>query len=111
MRCCDLLAVPSLWPEPFGLVGLEAGCVGLPSVGFAVGGIPDWLIPGETGELAPGDPPTAEGLADAVVRALADPIHLGRLRRGAWEMSRRFTLTKHLDILEPVLALAAEGPP
>jgi glycosyltransferase involved in cell wall biosynthesis len=109
MRHCDVLAVPSLWPEPFGLVGLEAGCVGLPSVGFAVGGIPEWLVSGETGELAPGDPPTVEGLADALVRALADPIHLARLRRGAWEMSRRFTLTKHLDVLESVLAQAADG--
>src|SRR5581483_5606881 len=36
----DLLAVPSLWPEPFGLVGIEAGSAGVPSVGYAVGGIP-----------------------------------------------------------------------
>ena len=35
MRRADLLVVPSLWPEPFGLVGVEAGCVGLPAVGFA----------------------------------------------------------------------------
>jgi glycosyltransferase involved in cell wall biosynthesis len=111
MRQSDLLAVPSVWPEPFGLVGLEAGCVGLPSVAFAVGGIPDWLIAGESGELAPGDPPTVDGLADAVVRALADVQHLSRLRRGAWEMSRRFTLKAHLDILEPVLARAAEEKP
>ncbi len=111
MRGADLLAVPSIWPEPFGLVGLEAGGVGLPSVGFAAGGIPDWLIPGESGESAPGHRPSVEGLADAVVRALADSRHLARLRRGAWEMSRRFTIERHLEILEPVLARAAEGKP
>jgi glycosyltransferase involved in cell wall biosynthesis len=98
----DLLAVPSLWPEPFGLVGIEAGCEGLPAVGFAVGGIPDWLVGGESGELAPSL--TAAGLAAAIVRALTDPDHHHRLRLGAWEMARRFTLEKHLSIVEPALA-------
>ena len=104
MREADLLAVPSLWPEPFGLVGIEAGCLGLPSVAYGVGGISDWLIPGYSGELAPGDPPTVEGMADAIVRALCDPSHYERLCRGAWEQSRRFTLDTHLDKLEPILA-------
>src|SRR5262249_52970541 len=59
----DLVAVPSLWPEPFGGVGVEAGRLGVPAVGYAVGGIQDWLIPGRSGELAPADPPTVQGLA------------------------------------------------
>ena len=54
MRQADLLAAPSIWPEPFGLVGIEAGCVGLPAVAYATGGVPDWLVPGETGECARG---------------------------------------------------------
>jgi glycosyltransferase involved in cell wall biosynthesis len=98
----DVLAVPSVWPEPFGLVGIEAGCQGLPAVGFAVGGIPDWLIPGVSGESAPA-PPTVSGLADALVRALGDPAHHHRLRAGAWEMSRRFTVAHHCDRLERLL--------
>src|SRR5205814_287330 len=36
----DLLVVPSLWPEPFGLVGPEAGLRGVPVAAFNVGGIP-----------------------------------------------------------------------
>lgn len=100
----DLLAVSSLWPEPFGLVGIEAGAMGVPSVGYAVGGIPDWLIPGETGELAPGDPPTVDGLADAIVRALASPEHHALLRQGARRRALRFTLEAHLATLELALA-------
>jgi glycosyltransferase involved in cell wall biosynthesis len=104
MRSSDLLAVPSLWPEPFGMVGVEAGRFGMPAVGFAVGGIPDWLISGETGELAPGDPPTVEGLADAIVRALADPEHYRKLCAGAWRKASEFNLDRHISQLELILS-------
>jgi glycosyltransferase involved in cell wall biosynthesis len=100
MLRADLLVVPSLWPEPFGLVGIEAGAHGLPAVAFDTGGISDWLIPGYSGELAPGNPPTAEGLADAIARALSDPSHYADLRRGAREVASRFTLSAHVSKLE-----------
>lgn len=109
IREADLIAVPSLWPEPFGLVGIEAGCCGVPAVGFAVGGIPDWLIPGRTGELAPGDPATVEGLAEAMLRALTDPAHHQKLREGAWEIAREFSLERHLARLEAILAEAQQA--
>jgi glycosyltransferase involved in cell wall biosynthesis len=99
--------VPSTWPEPFGLIGLEAACVGLPAVAFDVGGMPDWLRPGESGELAPGDPPTVAGLADALTRALGDTGHLQRLREGAWRAAGAFTLDRHINGLEAILEEAA----
>lgn len=105
-RAADLLAVPSLWPEPFGIVGIEAGCVGLPAVGFLSGGIGEWLAPGETGEAAPPDRPTADALAEAITRAVADPAHYQRLRLGAWRMAQRFTVERHLEQLEPLLEQA-----
>ena len=74
-----MLVVPSLWPEPFGLVGLEAARHRLPVAAFAVGGIPDWLRPGVNGYLAPGDPPTPGGLADAIIACLKDPETHARL--------------------------------
>ncbi len=107
MRGADLLVVPSLWPEPFGLVGIEAGNLGLPAAGFAAGGIPDWLIAGRTGELAPADPPTVEGLADAIARSLANPDHYASLCQGAFEFSRQFTLEKHTAELEAILSSCA----
>ena len=105
----DLLAAPSLWPEPFGLIGIEAGCVGLPAVGFATGGIPDWLIAGYSGELAPADPPTVQGLAQAIERALMDQDHHNKLRQGAWEVSKRFTMKEHLQRLLPILGARESG--
>jgi glycosyltransferase involved in cell wall biosynthesis len=99
----DLLAMPSLWPEPFGMAGLEAAAMGVPTVAYAVGGIPEWLAAGETGELAPGAPPTAAGLTEALVRALGDGERWNRQRRQAWERSARFGLEAHLDAVEAAL--------
>ncbi len=103
MRSVDLLVVPSLWPEPFGLVGIEAGCVGLPAVAFEVGGIPDWLIPGETGELASGNPPRISGLTQAIVRALSDLDYHHQLRMGAWKKSKEFSTKLHIERLMNIL--------
>ena len=107
MRTADLLVVPSLAPEGFGLVGIEAGCVGLPAVAYEVGGIPDWLEAGVSGEMAPGERLDPRQLADAIVRALADPVHWQKLRVGAWEVARRFSVEAHLDRLIPILEAAA----
>jgi glycosyltransferase involved in cell wall biosynthesis len=103
----DVLAVPSVWPEPFGLVGLEAAAVGLPAVAYALGGITEWCEPGVSGELAPGHPPTVEGLAEALVRALRSEHHLARLREGAWRMAARFTPHAHVEALHALLEQTA----
>jgi glycosyltransferase involved in cell wall biosynthesis len=107
----DLLVVPSTWPEPFGLVGPEAGLRGLPAAAFAVGGIPEWLSDGVNGRLAPGDPPSAAGLAHAIVECVRDPAESARLGAGARELARRFDLNEHIDalltIFEKVLGVNA----
>jgi glycosyltransferase involved in cell wall biosynthesis len=106
IRDADLLAMPSLWPEPFGILGIEAGCLGVPSVGYGHGGIPDWLEDGISGALAP-SPPTVQGLADALVRALGDAEHHHRLRLGAWQVAQRFSRDRHLTCLAQTLRSAA----
>lgn len=109
MRQADLLAVPSLWPEPFGLVGIEAGCVGTPAVAYAVGGIPDWLIPGVSGEMAPAERLHPAPLADAIVRALRDTNHWQKLREGAWRQATMFSRERHVAKLMQILQSAASG--
>jgi glycosyltransferase involved in cell wall biosynthesis len=83
LATADILVMPSLWPEPFGLIGQEANRQGVPVVAYATGGIPEWLVDGVNGCLAPGDPPTVNGLADALVRCLSDRPRHRAMRRAA----------------------------
>lgn len=91
----DLLVVPSTWPEPFGLVGLEAVRHGLPAVAFDVGGISEWLKPGVNGVLAPGNPPTVQGLADAIVDGLQAPARTVDGEQ-VEQLSAHFSVDAHL---------------
>lgn len=107
LRSASLLAVPSVWPEPFGLVGLEAGVFGVPAIAFDVGGIGEWLSDGVNGILVPGDPPTAEAFASGLASAVRHPAALRAMRAGARRAAERMSLDRHLDALERVLSEAA----
>ncbi|MBI4327201.1 MAG: glycosyltransferase, partial [Chloroflexi bacterium] len=106
LAATDLLVVPSLWPEPFGQVGLEAGWFGVPTAAFAVGGISDWLTDGLNGRLAPGNPPTAGGLAEAITRCLRDPDAYKEMSHGALCQAQQFGLDTHLARLTAVFEQA-----
>lgn len=67
----SVVAVPSLWPEPFGLVGIEALAAGRPVIASATGGVRDWLEDGVTGLCVP--PGDVRGLARALNELLDDP--------------------------------------
>jgi len=106
IRDASVLAVPSVWPEPFGLVGLEAASQGVPSLAFEVGGIGEWLREGDNGRLAPGAPPRAEALADLVAWAADHPAELAAMRPRALATARRMSLDAHVARLETVLQAA-----
>lgn len=66
-----IVAMPGRWPEPFGLVGLEAAWAGRPVVASASGGVLDWLVDGETGLLV--KPGSVTSLAEGISTILDDP--------------------------------------
>lgn len=61
--------------EPFGIVNIEAMAAGVPVIATAVGGVPEFVVDGETGLLVP--PGDAEALRVALGQVLED----GELRR------------------------------
>ena len=52
-RECTVMAISSVWPEPFATIGMEAMRYAIPVVAFDAGGIKDWLRDGENGFLVP----------------------------------------------------------
>jgi glycosyltransferase involved in cell wall biosynthesis len=103
LRRASVVALPSTWPEPFGLVGLEAGSVGVPTVAFDVGGISEWLRHDVNGVLVSG-PFTAERFGEALAGVLADGRQLAALRKGARQRAAAMPLSAHLDRLEATFA-------
>lgn len=106
-RTC-VLAVPSLWPEPFGLVGLEAARLGVPAVAFDVGGVREWLEDGVNGRLvAPVG--GAEAFAGALAAILSDAALRARLSAGARAAAARLDVDAHITELERVLSCRSAG--
>lgn len=68
---CRVVAVPSLWPEPFGRVPLEAALAERPVVVFKVGGLPETVDDQKTGLLVEGG--DFDAFAAAIVRLLRNP--------------------------------------
>lgn len=78
MHAFDMLLVPSEW-EPLGVVSMEAMAAARPVVAFGVDGIPEVVIDGETGLLAP--PGDEAALAERVLRLVDDADSRERLGR------------------------------
>jgi glycosyltransferase involved in cell wall biosynthesis len=76
------LLFPIDWPEPFGLVMIEALACGTPVIAFRRGSVPEVIEHGRTGFLV-----------DSVEEAAMAVAHLGGIRRAACRASfeRRFT--------------------
>jgi alpha-maltose-1-phosphate synthase len=114
--CC-----PSVY-EPFGIINLEAMACETAVVASAVGGIPEVVVPGETGLLVPFEPTGrgsfeprdpegfARGLATAVNELMADPARreqmgkAGRQRaidRFGWPAIARRTVDLYESLVAP----------
>lgn len=94
----SIVAMPSVWPEPAGLVGIEANAAGRPVVASATGGVGDWLADGVNGLcVRPGDP---ADLARALNELLADPARQ-RLMGAAGKriVEERFSVDHHVAAL------------
>jgi len=96
LGAADALAVPSVRPEPLGLVAMEGGAAGLPVVASAHGGVTEIVRAGRTGLLVPPGDPTA--LARALRTLADDPALARRLgEAGRRHVAERFSLERMLD--------------
>jgi glycosyltransferase involved in cell wall biosynthesis len=105
LRAADLY-VQASDVETGPLVVLEAMAVGLPVVGTVCGSMPDFIVPGLTGELVP--PAKPEALGEAIVRALRDPERRREMGlQGRRRFEAQFSAEVNIPRIEAILAEAA----
>ncbi|MFM5887072.1 MAG: glycosyltransferase family 4 protein [Dolichospermum sp.] len=98
---CLAVVFPSLWPEPAGLVTLEAYAHYRPIIASSIGGIPEYVKNSKTGILI--TPNHIQNLADAI-NELATNYHKSRLmgEQGQEWFQQEFSLDLHIHKLEKI---------
>ncbi len=87
----DVLVVPSLWEEPFGLVVLEAFGFGVPVIGAARGGIPELIAEGAGWVV---DPDDTEALTAALAARCRDRDELRPLADACFDAAARHSIDR-----------------
>lgn len=87
----DVFLLPSE-KESFGLVALEAMACGVPTIGSTIGGIPEVVVHGETGYLAPVT--DVEKMAAYAIQLLTDDALYQRV---SWAARERAKSVFHVD--------------
>lgn len=93
----SLVVVPSLWPEPFGLVGIEAFSVGRPVIASNVGGISEWLENRKMGFLV--KPKDADEISNAVIDFLTHIERYKFFEKNTVEKALRYNIETHVKNL------------
>ena len=101
MAALDILVLPSIRPEPFGMVILEAMASAKPVIATAHGGPLETVIAGETGALVPPDDPPA------LAQAMTDLASSAEKRRewgakGRAHVVRSFSFEYHVAAFETI---------
>jgi glycosyltransferase involved in cell wall biosynthesis len=94
-QAASIVVIPSVYPEAFGKVGIEAMSVGRPVVGTDVGGIPEWLIDGQNGYLVP--PANSLALAQGILKLWSNPNQYQLLAQNARKKAEEYDIQKHVD--------------
>ncbi len=104
----NVVVVPSIWAEPFGIVGIEAMSFARPVVAFNVGGIPEWLEHGKTGFLV--ERSDYQDMADKITRFLSnDSLSREMGINGYDECLKRFNEKDYIEQLEKVFVSAVSN--
>ncbi len=105
--CSDIMLVPSLWQEPFGLVVAEAMARGLPVIASNIGGPAEILTHDVNGLLIePGD---EQALASAITQLLENSQQRAQLASAArTTVQERFTIEENARHVEQHLLRAIQ---
>ena len=108
-REATVSVMSSVWPEPFGMSGVEALAQGIPVVAFDVGGIRQWLDDGRSGFVVPWmDRPAFAAKIETLLRDKALARRLGET--GRQQVTERFDLDRYIASLETTFRSVIAAP-
>lgn len=89
----DILVVPSLWPEPFGRIVIEAYAHGVPVMAASRGGLREIVIDGKTGWLY--DPERPSTLTDRI--SCIEEEKWKKLSKESIQESNKYRIDNHVQ--------------
>ena len=101
--------VPSIWEECYGFVGIEFLAKGIPVIGNNRGGIPDYVIDGQTGWL--NQSVSAQELAKIMIDIIERPGQITELNRHLISNRPRYikTMASHFFEMEKIYQSLRHG--
>jgi glycosyltransferase involved in cell wall biosynthesis len=108
-RAADLLVLPSIWQESYGLPVAEAMACGVPVLASASGGVPELIEDGVTGRLVPRL--ETDALVGALRELAADAVRLRAMGHAARARAQRLTWSSSAERLERLYLGLLDAPP
>ena len=98
MAGARVTVMPSVWPEPFGIVAVESISLGVPVVGSSMGGLPEII-----GRYGVTTLPQPESIADAILRVIDAPYSVNEMRRYANDRFGEANVERFLSLLDSLI--------
>lgn len=95
---CDIVVVPSIWYEPFGIVIQEAFRQGVPVIASDIGGIKELIQEGYNGFLF--ESGNLDQLKNKLDMVMNNPIVLNKMQKNALNSVEKYDMTRHIAELE-----------
>lgn len=99
-RRADIVAVPSLWEEPFGRTAVEAMACGIPVIASDIGGLKDIVKNGKTGYLV--DPDDINAWKEKISRLVRDAALRKKMGANAIKEAKKYSPEKIARRVEEV---------
>lgn len=96
MNICDIIVNPSIEPEPFGRVIIEAMALGKPVIVTDMGGARETIINNYDGILIK---PSESDITNAIKSLLTDKVLYEKISKNALEKAKEFDIARYLNKL------------
>ena len=113
-RICDLVVVPSTWPEPGGTVAIEAQAIGKPVIVSDAGGMAESVLEGKTGFIV--EAGNHQKLAETIDRVMnfseseREALSKNAMQHTRSQFTNDLMCERYMDVYRELLEGASPNP-